>query len=127
MIHHFLRRFVVGLASAAMLSSGFAISASAGVISTEQAAAMAERSDRLDRVSAFLARADVAAELERYGIEPAIAAERAASLSDAELMSLDGRIADVAAGGDVLAVIGIVFVVLLILELVGVTNVFSSI
>jgi hypothetical protein len=120
-------RLVTGIVAAALLSSGFAVSASAGVISTEQAAVVAERMERLDRVSSFLARQDVAAELERFGVDPALAAERAAALSDAELAELDGRIADAAAGGDLLAVIGIVFVVLLILELVGVTNVFSRI
>ncbi|WP_405221197.1 PA2779 family protein [Lentisalinibacter sediminis] len=120
-------RFVTGIVAAALLSSGFSVSASAGVISTEQAATVAERMERLDRVSSFLARQDVAAELERFGVDPALAAERAAALSDAELAELDGRIADAAAGGDLLAVIGIVFVVLLILELVGVTNVFSRI
>lgn len=120
-------RFVTGIVAAALLSSGFAVSASAGVISTEQAAVVAERMERIDRVSSFLARQDVAAELERFGVDPALAAERAAALSDAELVELDGRIADAAAGGDLLAVIGIVFVVLLILELVGVTNVFSRI
>jgi hypothetical protein len=31
------------------------------------------------------------------------------------------------AGGDIIAVVGIVFVVLLVLELVGVTNVFTAI
>lgn len=120
-------RLVTGVVAAALLSSGFAVSASAGVISTEQAAVVAERMERLDRVSSFLARQDVAAELERFGVDPALAAERAAALSDAELAELDGRIADAAAGGDLLAVIGIVFVVLLILELVGVTDVFSRI
>lgn len=127
MMYSVFCRFVVGLAAVALLSSGFAVSASAGVISTEQAVVAAERAERLDRVNSFFTRGDVAAELERFGVDPALAAERAAALSDAELAELDGRIADVAAGGDLLAVLGIVFVVLLVLELVGVTNVFSSI
>lgn len=127
MMYPALRRFVVAVVSAAMLSSGFAVSASAAVISTEQAAALSDRAEQLDRVASFLARADIAAELERFGVDAAVAADRAASLSDAELAELDGRIAQAAAGGDVLAVIGIVFVVLLILELVGVTNIFSRI
>ena len=127
MMNSVFRRLVAGIVSAALLSSGFAVSASAAVISTEQVTAVSERSAQLDRVAAFLARADVAGELERFGVDPAIAAERAAALSDAELAELDGRIAEAAAGGDLLAVLGIVFVVLLVLELVGVTNVFSRI
>lgn len=127
MMYSVFCRFVVGLTAAALLSSGFAVSASAGVISTEQAVIVAERAERLDRVNSFFARGDVAAELERLGVDPALAAERASALSDAELAELDGRIADVAAGGDLLAVLGIMFVVLLVLELVGVTNIFSRI
>ncbi len=127
MMQPVLCRLVVSAVAAALLWSGFAVNASAAVISTEQAVVAAERSERLDRVAAFLARADVATELERFGVDPALAADRAAALSDAELAELDGRIADAAAGGDLLAVLGIVFVVLLVLELVGVTNIFNRI
>jgi len=127
MMHSVFCRLVTAVVAVAMLSSGFAVSASAAMISTEQAVVAAERAERLDRVGSFHARADVAAELERFGVDPALAAERAAALSDAELAELDGRIADAAAGGDLLAVLGVVFVVLLVLELVGVTDVFSRI
>jgi hypothetical protein len=50
-----------------------------------------------------------------------------AQLSDAELAYLNGEIDQLPAGGNVVAVIGVVFIVLLILDLVGVTNVFTSI
>jgi hypothetical protein len=40
---------------------------------------------------------------------------------------LQGRIADLPAGAGVIEVIGIVFVILLILELIGVTNIFTRI
>ena len=78
-------------------------------------------------VQAFLDRSDVRDKLVSYGVDPDYASERVASLTDQELRQLQGRINDLPAGGDVLAVIGIVFVVLLILELVGVTHIFTSI
>ncbi len=71
-------------------------------------------------------RDEVRAQLEGFGVESSMAAERAAQLSDAELQQLAMNIDSQPAGGSALAVVGIVFVVLLILELVGVTNVFSS-
>ena len=120
-------RCVSALVAAAILSSGFSVSASAAMISTEEAASLAERSERLDRVATFFAREEVAKQLERFGVAPELAMQRAASLSDAELAALDGNIQDAAAGGDLLAVLGVVFVVLLVLELVGVTDVFSRI
>ena len=48
------------------------------------------------------------------------------ALSDAELATLAGQIGEAPAGGDALAVIGIVFVVLIILELVGVIDIFKK-
>jgi hypothetical protein len=46
---------------------------------------------------------------------------------DADLATLSQRMRVAPAGGDVLAVIGITFVVLLILELVGVIDIFKKI
>ena len=48
-------------------------------------------------------------------------------MSDAELLALDGRLSELPAGSDsVVTVIGIVAIVLIILELVGVTNIFTN-
>lgn len=76
-------------------------------------------------VERFLLREDVRAQLEALGVAPAEAAERAARLSPTELATLQQRIDALPAGG-IVEVIGVVFVVLLVLELVGVTNVFTG-
>ena len=60
----------------------------------------------------------------RLGADPAQVDGRIASLSDAELMRVQGEL-DRAPAGGVLAVVGIVFVVLLILELTGVIDIFK--
>jgi hypothetical protein len=61
------------------------------------------------------------------GVDPAQALLRVSSLSDQELAQLDEQIDTLPAGGDsVLAIIGIVFIVLLILELTGVINIFNK-
>jgi len=49
-----------------------------------------------------------------------------AALTDSELRTLAGQMAEMPAGADALAVIGIVFLVLLILEAVGVIDVFKK-
>ncbi len=61
------------------------------------------------------------------GVDPADAQARLSALSDAELASLSAHLDDLPAGGDILALIGAVFIVLLILDLTGVTNVFKNI
>ena len=78
------------------------------------------------RVNRFLARDDVRAQLERFGVDPDDASARVATMTPEELAAIDRRIGDLPAGGDVVAVIGIVFIVLLVLELVGVTNIFTK-
>jgi hypothetical protein len=79
-------------------------------------------------VEVLLARADVAAQLEAFGVDKDQVVERLNGLSTAELLELEGKIEEQIAGGnDILVIIGIVFLVLLILDLTGVTDVFKSI
>lgn len=100
--------------------------AHAAVISTPDYVAQSDRQDQLARVNAALARDDVRQQLEHFGVAPEEAQARVAALSPAELQQLNNRMANMPAGSGVLGLIGAVFVVLLILELLGVTNVFSK-
>jgi hypothetical protein len=102
-------------------------SAAASAIDGNTYAMAAARSQHVDGVRAFLAREDVRAELVRHGVDPGAAAARVATLTDAELAQLAGRIDTLPAGGDAVAIIGAVFLVLLVLEVVGVTDVFKGI
>ncbi len=101
--------------------------AHAGVVGSQAYALAEARGQRIDRVSAFLARDQVRGQLEAMGVDPAAAEARLAGLTDAELIALEQRINELPAGGSALAVIGIVFVVLIILEVVGVTDIFSKV
>jgi hypothetical protein len=49
-----------------------------------------------------------------------------AALTDAEIAALADRLEQAPAGGDALAVIGIVFLVLMILEFTGVIDIFKK-
>lgn len=113
---------------AVTLVTGTCSQAYAGVITTQQALSAEARAGTEQQVRTALARDDVRQAMGHYGVSPADADARIASLSDAELLQLQDQIDRLPAGGDgVLAVIGIVFVVLLILELVGVTNIFNRV
>jgi hypothetical protein len=100
---------------------------SAGVIGTQQMISTAERQDHLARMELLLARQDVADQLSHYGVAPEMVLERMQQMTNSELLALEGRIDQQVAGGDAIAVIGVVFLVLLILELVGVTDIFKAI
>ena len=101
--------------------------ATAGVISTQQALSAEMRAAKETQVRSSLARDDVRQAMQRLGVDPADADARIASLSDAELVRMQGELDSLPACGDALAVIGVVFLVLLILELVGVTNIFNRV
>lgn len=96
------------------------------VVSTESSLVAAQRAASVQRVSSFLLQQRVRAELVRLGVDPDAALERVGALTTSELMDLDHRINKMPAGG-ILEVIGIVAVVLIILELTGVTNIFTKI
>lgn len=110
-----------------LITLGFAQSAGAGVISTETAIQSQERTARIERITGVLERDSVRERLVALGVDPADARERVTSLSDSELQSLEQRMNDLPAGADgALTVLGIVLLVLLVLELVGVTDIFKS-
>ncbi|MBL38972.1 MAG: hypothetical protein CMP07_11240 [Xanthomonadales bacterium] len=112
---------MIGLLLAAMT-----LPAHAQLVSTGDALAL-ETGQLEQRVEAFLLRDDVAAELAQYGISHERAMARVDNMSAAELEQLSGRIDELPAAGDgVIVIAGIVFVVLIILELVGVTDIFKS-
>jgi hypothetical protein len=121
-----LRRLVAALAAACLLGLGFQ-TASAGVVGTQDFLAGAERTAHIEKIQSVLARQEVRDELVRLGVEPLTAGERVASLSDQELATVAGKLDELPAGGDLLGVIGVVFVVLLILELTGVIDIFKKI
>lgn len=125
-----LVRALVGISLVALVAAGYPVSARAGMISTQtaiDAQASPERLANLDRVRTALARADVSAKLQSYGVDSADAAARAAALPDAELAQLADRMDRLPAGGDFgfLALIGVVFLVLLLLDYLDVIHVFS--
>jgi hypothetical protein len=122
-----LRQCLAVSLSISLLFTGMVAPASAAIIDTQDAIALDAGQKQLTEVQSLLAREDVRRALVLYGVNPEQAIERVAFLSDTELAQLHGELDTLPAGGSILALIGAVFVVLLILELVGVTNVFSKV
>jgi hypothetical protein len=121
------RNSLVALLATSLLAASFQGAAFAGVISTQQYLTSVDREATLARIDAVLAREEVQSKLEQYGVDPVAAEERIAALTDQELELLATELESLPAGGDLLAVVGIAFVVLLILELVGVIDIFNKI
>jgi hypothetical protein len=125
---HGIHRSICSLVLAACLicaPSAPAPAAAADLVSTSEALAAEPDAAARVTVDAYLARRDVADQLAALGVDPELARLRAASLSSAELQAFAGRIDESPAGGDVITVLGITFLVLIILEWVGVIDIFK--
>jgi len=98
-------------AQAAMVGTGEVVAAQQGAF------------DRAQLLGA-LARDDVRAQLTALGVDPADAAARVANLSDEELQAMNARMNELPAGGDVLGVVVFLFLVLLVTDILGFTDIF---
>ena len=99
----------------------------AGMVGTPSILAPVTRSQQLTEIQQVLARDDVRLQMLELGVNPADVDKRINGLTDTELARLSAGIQDLPAGGSIIWVIGVVFIVLLILDLVGVTNVFTRV
>jgi hypothetical protein len=122
-----LQKGLVAALCLALLNLSSPPVAQAAIVGTLQAVeAGSSRAADLSAVTATLARDQVRAQMLALGVDPAAVDARVARLTDAELRSLAERMGTLPAGGDALAIIGIVFLVLIILELVGVIDIFKK-
>ena len=120
-------RIFVGALCVALLNLASPQVAQAALVGTLQAVeASGTRAQDLALVNSALAREQVRGQMEAMGVDPAAVDARVARLTDSELRSLADRMEQMPSGGDALAVIGIVFVILIILELVGVIDIFKK-
>lgn len=118
MIKSLITNVLVALALVAMI-----MPAQGQLVSTGDALAL-EAGSLEARVEAYLLRDGVAAELAELGVSHEMAMARVGDMSATELEQIAGRIDQMPAGADVIVILGVVFLVLIILELVGVTNIF---
>ena len=99
--------------------AGLGLPVHAGMLPTD--AANPERS----RVLRILDREDVLAGLKVHGVSSADVKARVAAMTDDEVAQLAGQIESLPAGGtDILTFILVVFIVLLITDIMGVTHIF---
>lgn len=95
------------------------------LVSTQSALDAVQVSAERERINDLLARTDVQEQLVNYGVELNEVEARVAALSDQEVLQMADQLDNMPAGAN--AVIGAlltVFIVLLVTDLLGLTNVF---
>ena len=100
--------------------------AQAGMISVERHTSSQATTDQRSQVQNFLSREDVRAQLVDLGVDPQLAQARAAALSDAELARAADLIDD-PAGAGAAGTIALIFIILLITDILGYTDIFTFI
>lgn len=102
--------------------------ARAGLVATEQLITERTASEDRARVLNFLQRDDVRKHLTTLGVRAEEAAARVAALSDAEIRTIAGHVDTVPAGqsaiGVVVGAIVLIFIILLVTDLLGLTDIF---
>lgn len=127
MRNSFLKRVLATILILNTAMLGIPHYALAAPIGTQTLIQIEDHQARVDRVQAMFLRADVRDALVALGVAPEDAQARVATLTEEELRLVEQQMDNLPAGGSsVLVIIGIVFLVLIILELVGVTNVFTG-
>jgi hypothetical protein len=121
-----IKQFIVSLVTLAFLGTSLLAPVQAAMVGTHAYMRSVDRDANLAIVDSALLRDDVRQHLMDMGVSPENARQRVANLPDRDLAQLAEKIDSMPAGGDVLAVIGIVFIVLLILEVTGVINIFKG-
>lgn len=119
-----IRSLAVGVLSAAL--SLAPMSLHAGMVDSSTLMQTQQQADARASVEAFMARDQVREQLQAWGVSEDQVQVRLAGLTDAEIQELAANIDEVPAGAGLVEVVGIVFVVLIVLELVGVTDIFKS-
>lgn len=107
------------------LALGFSTAvSSANLVSTRAVLSHEQAQQDRAKVLAFMDRAEVRRQLEQFGVNGADAKARVAALSDAQVHQLAGKISQLPAGGDIIGAVVFVFIVLLITDILGFTDVF---
>ena len=124
----FMRLFAYFMA-VVMVATSLPINlAGAAMVRTDQVVEESALADDRARVMRFMTREDVRRQMIDLGIDPDEARRRAAGLSDQKIQEIAGSLDEQPAGqgvaGAVVGAILVVFLVLLITDLLGLTNVF---
>jgi hypothetical protein len=98
--------------------------AHAAVVGTEAVVAAQHAEQQRSRLQDLLSRDDVKQRLQAAGVDPQQAAARVDALTDNEVAALASKIDEMPAGGDTLGVVVFIFVVLLITDILGFTDIF---
>lgn len=120
-----IRILCVTLLSATLMLTPVAVRSE--MVNTTQLLSIEARQSQIQQVETYLARDDVREQMERMGVNPVEASDRVAALTDSQLQQLALNIDTMPAGSDALGILVTFLVIILLLEILGITNVSAKI
>ena len=123
----FTRSLALLLSALTLITALMSSVAQAAVVSNQSV--LMEQQTQYDRqqLSALLQREEAIETLQSLGVDPEMVQERVANMTAEELAQFNQQVDDMQAGGSALGVIVLVFLILILLELLGVTDIFPGI
>lgn len=98
--------------------------ARAAMVTTDQIVSAQQSQQDRAKVHALLAREDVKQALSARGVSTADIQARVAAMTDQEVNTLSSKLDQLPAGGDALGILAFIFIVLIITDIMGLTDIF---
>lgn len=128
MTHRFARRRSGAICCALMFLFVAIAPAHAAMVGTDEVLGTATATDQRAELVALVERNNVREQLIEYGVDPADARIRIQNMTDAEVAQLHGRVDELPAGsGSVVGAALTVFIVFVVTDVIGATDIFPFI
>jgi hypothetical protein len=123
----FRKTCIVTVASV-FLAASFQAPVMAAMVNNDQLAMQAQLQLQRDEVRSFMAREDIREAMLGYGVSTADVDARINNLTESELLQIQDRLAQLPAGGDgVLGAVVLILLILVLLDVLGTTDIFPGI
>lgn len=120
-------RFIAALVALFFTFAGIQAPAYGAIVSTDQIATATQLDTQRARIHEMLARDDVKQQMVALGVDPNMVQERVNGMTPAELAQVEGRLDQLPAGSGALGTIALVLLILILLDIAGVTDIFPRI
>lgn len=99
--------------------------AQAAMVSTKQLVQEQAIASERTKLNAMMQREDLQVQFLEMGVSPEEVQQRVAALTDAEVAQLNHQMEQIPAGGDVLGLVVLIFLVFIVTDIIGATDIFS--
>ena len=121
-----IHRYLSVVLSVALINISFG-SVQAAMITNDRVISELSQQDEKVRLLQTISRADVAQRLLAWGVQPDDVEKRIELMTDEEVARLNQQIEELPAGGDLVGILLVIFIVFVITDVIGATDIFPFI